>query len=229
MPVWDRDILLWLNAFVSRHPAFDRLVVQIAFNDLFKGAFAMAILCWAFASLGGPDERLRRRRLLSLFLCVAPALAANRVLASLLPFRQRPLHREELGFQVPEALHHKPFSDLSAFPSDHALMFLSFALGLLLIRARLGLLLLLHALLIVLLPRLYLGLHWPSDLLAGAALAVLTVACSEGVARRARWFAALQGLIEARPGPATFLLSLLAFGYATLFDPVVRFARFLTS
>jgi hypothetical protein len=59
-------------------------------------------------------------------------------------------------------------SGWSSFPSDHACLFFALATGLCLISPVIGGLALLHASLIVSLPRIYLGLHYPTDVLAGA-------------------------------------------------------------
>jgi undecaprenyl-diphosphatase len=60
----------------------------------------------------------------------------------------------------------------SAFPSDHAVMFFALAAGIYLVHRWLGSVLFLHAAIVVSLPRVYSGLHWPSDILFGSLIGI---------------------------------------------------------
>ena len=60
----------------------------------------------------------------------------------------------------------------SSFPSDHAVLFFTLAAGLWLISRPIGLIALFHAIFVVCLPRIYLGLHYPTDIIAGAFLGI---------------------------------------------------------
>jgi len=150
------------------------------------------------------------------------ALALNRTLATWLPFRVRPLDDPDLAFAPPYGIHDAPtFSDLSAFPSDHAVMFTALATGALLVSRRAGLVLFLHAAVLVLPVRLYLGLHWPSDVLAGAVFgAALTVLFVRTPLRR--WIARPFLAWERRHAASFYaLFFLLMFEVAELFDSCV--------
>src|SRR5690606_36219298 len=58
---------------------------------------------------------------------------------------------------------------------DHAALFFALATGVYFLNKRLGLVALLYALFFICIPRIYLGLHYPSDIAAGALLGVLVV------------------------------------------------------
>jgi len=60
----------------------------------------------------------------------------------------------------------------SAFPSDHATLFLALVTGIFFVSRRLGLIALLWTLVTITFPALYLGVHWPTDVIAGACLGV---------------------------------------------------------
>lgn len=61
---------------------------------------------------------------------------------------------------------------MGSFPSDNAVLFFTLAAGLFFASRRVGVILFLYAAFVVCLPRMYLGVHWPTDILAGAALGV---------------------------------------------------------
>src|SRR4029453_5379106 len=94
------------------------------------------------------------------------------------PFRWRPSNDFSIFHQMPylpdgtTLVHHA-----TSFPSGHAAVLFSLAIGLGLVSKRLGLLAALHGFFVVCLPRLYFGRHFATDILAGAALAVVMV-CS---------------------------------------------------
>jgi membrane-associated phospholipid phosphatase len=60
--------------------------------------------------------------------------------------------------------------DLVSFPSDHAALFVSISVGILLIHRSLGSLAMIWTIVVILLPRIISGMHWPADIAAGAAI-----------------------------------------------------------
>jgi undecaprenyl-diphosphatase len=61
----------------------------------------------------------------------------------------------------------------SSFPSDHATLFIALAVGVFFASRRLGTMAIAYAVLFIMFPRVYLGIHWPTDVLAGAALGMV--------------------------------------------------------
>jgi undecaprenyl-diphosphatase len=57
---------------------------------------------------------------------------------------------------------------MSSLPSDHAALFISLATGLLFVSRKAGLFSLVYTLIFIFIPRLYLGYHYPTDLVLGA-------------------------------------------------------------
>lgn len=173
MNTFDTAVLQFFNQFAERSWTFDSLMVLIGDTDWLKGYLILPLLWWAWFR-GAKSEEDRRRVLLTL--CAAlSAVAIARLLQLMLPYRARPVHSAELHFTIPYSFPTDLLAGWSSFPSDHAALFFALAAGLLVISPVIGGLALLHATLIVSLPRIYLGLHYPTDLLAGAILGVTTM------------------------------------------------------
>lgn len=226
----DASILSWINSLAGRSPELDRWISFAAFEDILKGGVFVPLLCYVWFR-PGPGQTATRERLLLGLLATGAALAANRVLASLLPFRPRPVYDPDLPFpwRPLAGFHHRPFESLSSFPSDHAVLFIALGAILYIESRRLGIAALLYAALAVFLPRLYLGLHAPTDLLAGAALGLaFLAACLRMPALRP----AARGLlaIERRRPQIFYPVAFLAAWMVTvLFQPLVDAAEFLKS
>ncbi|MFV0244882.1 MAG: phosphatase PAP2 family protein [Qingshengfaniella sp.] len=129
----------------------------------------MMIFWW----LWGKGSVLYRRQLLALLGVTFVALVTARMAQNMLPFSTRPLLTEGLAYRPPAGVQIGSYADESSLPSDHAAMFFAIAFGLFTIHRGAGLLALIHAALVPCLPRIYLGMHWPSDIVAGIALAAV--------------------------------------------------------
>ena len=129
----------------------------------------MAAVWWLwFKDETGPEERKRSNHQIIIGILVGCLLGvfATRVLTHVLPFRTRPVFATELHlisiFQLPADLDHK-----TSFPSDHATLFFALATGFFFRSRRIGTWALLYAVLVVCFPRVFLGYHYPSDILVG--------------------------------------------------------------
>lgn len=165
---WDRALFLWINGFAGDSRMADMIVRAVAENDLFKGVFVF-ILFWGLWFACG---RRGQSRLVALLFVALAAIFVGRVLAMALPFRLRPLHTPGLDLDMPIEMRATMLEEWSSFPSDHAVLFFALATGLFLVNRLVGTVALLHAALVVCLPRIYLGLHYPLDILAGALIGI---------------------------------------------------------
>ena len=74
-----------------------------------------------------------------------------------------------------------------------------------------------YILIAICLPRIYVGIHYPSDVLAGAALGVFSVLLCSWSKVRKIWTGIVLNWIERWPGASYTLLFLITFEIATLF------------
>ncbi len=170
MNYFDSEVVTYLNQFARRSWAFDQVTAFVSANHLMKGGVLMVLVWWAWFRNRNPTDR--EHILATLVSCVI-ALGLGRALVLGLPFRRRPLYEERLEFVLPHGLSGKTFESLSSFPSDHAVLFFGLATGLFFISKLVGLLALVYVTICIALPRIYLGLHYPTDILAGAFIGIV--------------------------------------------------------
>ncbi|QOJ36042.1 MAG: phosphatase PAP2 family protein [Nitrospira sp.] len=173
MNSFDRAILSFFNQFAQYSWTIDSLIMTISDSDLLKGYLSLPLLWWA--CFRGPRQEEDRRTVLLTLAGTLSAVAGARLLQLTLPYRARPIHTADLQFTLPYSMPADFLAGWSSFPSDHASLFFALATGLWLVSPRLGLFGFLHAGLLVSFPRVYVGLHFPTDILSGALLGVTAV------------------------------------------------------
>jgi undecaprenyl-diphosphatase len=173
------DVSLYraLNDLCGSNPTLDRIAVhaQIIQGTIFVGIVG-ALWFW-------PEDRKRQREtIIIMILAIAVSLILNRTVSTLLPFRDRPMYT--LGAKAPGFPWHADMEHWSAFPSDTATLLFAIAAGFWLGSRWLGLVFGVFAI-STSLARVYLGIHYPSDILAGALLGIGTsVALNRDLIRR---------------------------------------------
>jgi undecaprenyl-diphosphatase len=214
---FDLGIIHFLNGFIGRSRAFDSVIVLMESHVLLKGGLIVMLFWWALAKTEGANSI--DRQLLIFGLVASPfAVLVARILALTLPFRVRPLHNPLLDFKLPPGSNPNSLIDWSSFPSDHAVVFFCLAMSLWLASRRLGALALVYALVCVSFPRVYLGIHYPTDMLAGAALGI-GIACLAKVDwLRIKVTHPVLCWGERHPGPFFALLFLCSFETAEEYD-----------
>lgn len=156
----DGQLLLWLKETFA-HPVLDRLMIFI--SALGDSGFCWIALAALFLLLGMKRKVWRQRGCLLLFSLAIDALLCN-VLLKPLVGRTRPY--ELLGYEllIP------PMNDPS-FPSGHTAASFAAAAALFAMDWRWGIAAYVFAA-VMGFSRLYLGVHFPTDVLAGALLGI---------------------------------------------------------
>jgi undecaprenyl-diphosphatase len=216
----DEYISLTVNRLAWRNEVFNHAVYIASEAPVFTGALLVGLVWYYWFHDNAKDAR---ERLLLGFGAALTSGTLSRVLQVSLPVRLRPLHDLDSGFQPLPGINAALFNHWGSFPSDHAALFFALVAVVWQRSRRLGLLALLSALYGTI-PRIYLGLHYFSDLSAGAALGVALALVFERfgprtLARRGiAWEQRLPGLFYG----AAFLAS---FEVATLFEDIRQAAR----
>jgi membrane-associated phospholipid phosphatase len=170
---FDAPIERAMQHLAGRSAAFDHVVQLVESLNLLKGlpfcAFFWALwLCPSTAD--APLRRMETRQfVLRAIAGGLAAVAAGRLAQKLLPIRLRPMHDAALGLVFP--INGSPddlLAGWSSFPSDHAVIIASFVTAIWFRSRWLGAASALWAVFVILLPRIYLGYHYPSDIIAGA-------------------------------------------------------------
>lgn len=215
---FDSSIIHLLNQFAQRSWLFDKSVAFVS-NNLLRGGLITTVFWWIWFR-GGKTQTRDREFVLSGLAASLIALPIARVLAVLLPFRQRPLLLPMFGFHLPFGADESPIIHWSSFPSDHATLYFALATCIFFVSHRAGLFTYLYALLVVCLPRVYLGVHYPTDILAGALLGIGIVVLLS--MKRSREFIASPLIRWLERDPASFYpcFYLCSFLFATQFDPI---------
>ena len=171
MNAFDLGIIHFVNQYAGIWHAFDTLAVGWAYNDLLKAGPLLIVIFGLWFQLGD-DTAMEERRLALIGMLAAACFAAatSVILTHILPDRPRPLIHPDVDFVLPYGMERTGWDRISSMPSDHAAMYFALAGGVWFASRFWGVLTLIYCILFVAFVRLYIGLHFPSDLLAGAAI-----------------------------------------------------------
>jgi undecaprenyl-diphosphatase len=223
---FDWSLLSFINRFVGRSRLFDEMVVYVSDSGFIRGGIPAALLWWAwFDHEGTSQNKDARERIASAIVACVASVCVARVIALVLPFRERPIGDLSNGLHFPAAMIN--WGAWSSFPSDHAIMFFTLTTCLFFISRTLGWIALVDTVCLVCLPRIYIGVHYPSDIVAGAAIGVAVGFISNRRVLRGYIGTGALKWMRAHPGSFYAALFLFTFQLTVLFWDALFLAKHL--
>lgn len=223
----DLALEMQLSRFNNHSPRLDRVIAFFAEHDLLKGG-VIVFLAWAAffedwrGQAGVPEGR---RKLAAVVPLALVGVCVGRLLADLLPMRNRPFRTSLLHFRMVSGL--SGIYGWSAFPSDHAILFTALSVGIFYASRRLGIIALLYSILLIDAPRLFLGIHWPTDVAAGAAMGVAFASIASIAAYREFVWRWVERARKSYPGIFAASMFLLCYEITDLFNTPLTLAHLL--
>ena len=216
----DNALVLWINSPAGQSGVLDKLVYDIADSPLLEGGLFLAFYWYLwFARAPG-----RRREIAGALTAAVIVAILSRLLQVGLPFHQRPLHTPGLGVHLPLGVEPETLNTFSSFPSDHAMLFFALSVPIWRYSRPLGLAAMLWTFLVICLPRVYLGYHYPSDVLGGAVLGVGLMLVLEPLLLRSGLPDRIAKLAEGRPALFHAVAFAISLELAVLFYDTRHFA-----
>jgi undecaprenyl-diphosphatase len=213
----DHHLFSMINGLAGEIRGLDRIVVFLRDSYLAKGVPVMMVW-WGLWFHRDSRVGQSRERLLAVLAVSIAAIFVGRLSALALPFRDRPLHDAALEVIVPTGASAGTLMGWSSFPSDHAVLFFALATGIFLVNRVFGIILFIHAAIIISIPRIYSGLHFPGDILFGALIGiVVTLVILFGVARLLNRHSVVS-LVSRYSHISYPVLFLITFQTASMFD-----------
>lgn len=222
MNPFDLSISSFINGFAHRSLRFDESVVFISGSNLLKGGVVIGLVWYLWFQK--EDVRRKREVLLAAMIASFPALALARLLSWVI-FRPRPLNEARFAFRIAYGASAAQWEGYSSFPSDHAVMFFALATGIFLASRRAGWFTFVYVSIVICLPRIFLGEHYATDILAGAAIGIsVTWLANLSAIRKPLINWALQWQ-DARPGQFYCFAFVLTYQMVELYDPMLKMLK----
>ncbi len=212
----DATVSILFNTWIAARPRFAQVVGFVAYTNALKTFPFLVVLVW-----GWHRRPVHRNQTIVLqgLLGALLAIWIGRLLAVILPFRERPVHDTALGLLPIPGLNNIPLDGSSSFPSDHGLLFgalvgLGFALS-----RSVGWALLVFASLAIWLVRVLLGFHFMGDIVVGCLLGAACAVVAQhtrAASRAADW---LLNISQRRPDCFWAVALIFLIQLADMFNP----------
>jgi|tagenome__1003787_1003787.scaffolds.fasta_scaffold20708806_1 membrane-associated phospholipid phosphatase len=169
---FDLPILKFVTELAGKSHLLDHTINALSRFDTFKGVFLMCLFWYVWAEAPANEwpglQEQRQKRLVLILVGSVLLGGVSRLLQIGLHVHQRPL-LSNLGLPFPvTAFPTESLSAWNSFPSDHVMIFFALGTGLWSINRKVGAITFVWTLIVVGLPRIYLGIHYPSDVIFGA-------------------------------------------------------------
>ncbi len=217
MNVFDAEIIHFINQFSHISKTIDLAFLQFGNNNLVKGGVIVTLFWWLWFKSKHSNLLGCKYIISSLVSCIF-AIAIARALALILPFRTRPLHVDGLEFTRPHGVYAGSLQDWSAFPSDHAALFFALSMGMFFISKKAGIFAFFYSFIFISFPRIFLGLHYPTDIIFGAIIGVVIAYVGNMLLVKTITIQKIVDLSESQPAYFYSIFFISTYELANLFD-----------
>ena len=170
--IFDRPVTRAINTGLANHnQLLDYWFHHLDSSEMLGGDVLVALFCYCWF---GTDRIEARARMVVGLLVAFPVGIVSRTLQYRLTTHPRPIYDPQLGFHPLTMFGKEPLNTWNSFPSDHATVFGATVTVICLSRPKLAWVAI-PWLVMMEFARNYVGAHYPSDLIAGAALGVMAV------------------------------------------------------
>lgn len=221
---FDKAGLVFLNQYAHQWPQFDNVIISLSLFHQFKGIVVIALLISVCMAANAKAERNREIAIMSILGGVT-ALFVARLMTKFLPFRDRPMYNDEFLLNYPLKASSKFLENWSAFPSDHAMLWFGISVGIFLISRRVGVVAMTYTVLFICLPRVYLGLHHPTDIIGGIIFGAVMVLLFNKEAVRKKIAGPAVRWSYSHPASSSTGAFLLCYALGTHFEELKNFIR----
>jgi undecaprenyl-diphosphatase len=226
---FDFPIQKFLSGFAGQNAHFDQLIYGLSRADALKGIIMMSFLwlAWFYrpSNYSVREEKDRQIHLLVVVTGTVATVVFSRLLQLVLHVHKRPLLA---GFDLrfPDGIDMTSVNQWNSFPSDHAMLFFALGTGIWQLNRWMGAFIFFWSTFFICLPRIYLGMHYPSDVVAGSVLGVL---CMLGFERLPvhNFAARLHAWSKTHPGLFFWSAFMFTDQLGHLFDSVRNIAALL--
>lgn len=235
MNPFDASIMKFVNGYAHISPFFDTLIYTIMENGLVKGGFIMSLVWFVWFKNNGELRHNRREIIIATIMGTLLGVLIVRGIEHFTILRVRPILNAEIQFITPYgisdnmlAMWHETWYTSTSFPSDHATLFFGLATGFLFVSRPLGLFILSYVVFVISLPRIYMGVHYPSDIIIGGLIGGC-ITCLFNIPNL-RNRLTRPAIFWYQKSPATFYLSFFLFSFevASLFSGIRQLWKFFS-
>lgn len=186
---WDTSIVLFFNQFCGKSKSLDTLVLLFLSVDALRTAILVALVIgvWEYGNI--KKDLKANKRVIAILFSIVITLGVIEILNALIQ-SPRPIVTYERLIKSPITTDDTSIlwrdgwvrnPKHGSFPSDTVALLSTMAVGLFLYSRTVGMLAFLFVLFGGIFPRLYFGLHYPSDMLLGVIISIISTLLVEKI------------------------------------------------